>query len=375
MSKYRFQWHGMQTTVGSMNKPILALGLMSGTSLDGIDAALVRTDGGSVVETGPHTSIPYENEFRDHLRSVLGGIGPVEQVERMLTQLHVDAVQTLITQAGIKPDDVDLIGFHGHTVLHDPAQSRTWQIGDGEFLAEATGIDVVCDFRSNDVALGGQGAPLVPVYHLALAADLETPLAVLNIGGVANVTYLNGDETSLIAFDTGPGGALIDDWVSRKFGKPYDDGGAFAATGTISKPVLDQLLNTPYFDKPPPKSLDRDEFDTNSVQGLSPEDGAATLTAFTCKTIARAVNHLPMQPKRWLVTGGGRHNRFLMKQLRLALGVAVDPVESVGWQGDALEAQAFAYLAVRSRQGLPLTLPGTTGVSTPQTGGVFFLKP
>jgi anhydro-N-acetylmuramic acid kinase len=365
----------MQTAVSSMNKPILALGLMSGTSLDGIDAALVRTDGRSVVETGAHISIPYENGFRNLLRSVLGGIGPIEQVEQTLTQLHVDVVQMLIAQAGINARDVELIGFHGHTVLHNPAQSRTWQIGDGAFLAKATGVDVVGDFRSSDVAQGGQGAPLVPVYHFALATDLETPLAVLNIGGVANVTYLDGDETSLVAFDTGPGGALIDDWVNRNFGVPYDDGGALAAQGTVSELALDQLLSTPYFDKPPPKSLDRDEFDIAVVQDLSPEDGAATLTAFTCKSIVRAVDHLPMPPNRWLVTGGGRHNKFLLEQLRRALGVTVDAVESVGWQGDALEAQAFAYLAVRSRQGLPLTLPGTTGVRTPQPGGVFFPKP
>jgi len=357
-----------------MDKPILALGLMSGTSLDGIDAALVRTDGRAAVETGSHISVPYENGFRDRLRSVLGGVGPIEQVEQKLTLLHADAVQMLIAEADIKPGDVDLIGFHGHTVLHDPAQSRTWQIGDGAFLARTTGIDVVCDLRSNDVTQGGQGAPLVPVYHLALAADLKTPLAVLNIGGVANVTYLNGDEASLVAFDTGPGGALIDDWVNRILGKPYDDGGALAATGAVSETVLKQLLNSHYFDKSPPKSLDRDEFDTESVQGLSPEDGAATLTTFTCESIVRAVDHLPMPPKRWLVTGGGRHNMFLMEQLRRALDVAVEPVESVGWHGDALEAQAFAYLAVRSRKGLPLTLPGTTGVLTPQSGGTFFPK-
>lgn len=365
----------MQSTVISMNKPLLALGLMSGTSLDGIDAALLRTDGGSVVETGPHISIPYENNFRDSLRSVLGGVGPVEEVEQTLTQLHRDAVQTLITEAGLKAADIDLIGFHGHTVLHDPAQSRTWQIGDGAFLAATTGVDVVCDFRSNDVAQGGQGAPLVPVFHLALAVELDMPLAVLNIGGVANVTYLNGDETSLVAFDTGPGGALVDDWVYRKFEKPYDDGGTIAAAGTVSKSVLNQLLRSPYFDRSPPKSLDRDEFDLAIVGGLTPEDGAATLTAFTCETIARAVGHLPTPPNRWLVTGGGRHNRYLMGLLRRSLGADVEPVESVGWQGDALEAQAFAYLAVRSRYGLPLTFPGTTGVPTPQTGGVFFPKP
>ena len=365
----------MQSAVGNMNKPLLALGLMSGTSLDGIDAALVRTDGGTIVETGPHISVPYENGFRDRVRSVLGGVGQIEKVEWALTQLHADVVLMLISQAGLKPDEVDLIGFHGHTVQHDPAQSRTWQIGDGAYLAKATGIDVVCDFRSNDVTQGGQGAPLVPVYHLALAAGLETPLAVLNIGGVANVTYLDGDEASLVAFDTGPGGALIDDWVNRKLGKAYDEGGELAATGSVSEAVLKQLLSSPYFDSPPPKSLDRDEFDTDPVQGLSAEDGAATLSAFTADSIVRAVDHLPASPKRWLVTGGGRHNMFMMEQLRRALDVAVDPVESVGWQGDALEAQAFAYLGVRSRKGLPLTLPGTTGVLTPQTGGVFFPKP
>ncbi|NKB22333.1 MAG: anhydro-N-acetylmuramic acid kinase [Alphaproteobacteria bacterium] len=358
-----------------MTKPLLALGLMSGTSLDGIDAALVRTDGGSIVEPGAHVSISYKDDFRELLRSMLGGHGPVEETERKLTELHADAVRSLIAEAGIQRSDVDLIGFHGHTVLHDPAQSRTWQIGDGALLAKETGIDVVCDFRSNDVEQGGQGAPLVPIYHLALAAGLKTPLAVLNIGGVANVTYLDDEEKSLVAFDTGPGGALVDDWVNRKLGKPYDDGGIIAAAGAISETVLMQLFGSAYFDRSPPKSLDRDEFDTRAVQRLSSEDGAATLTAFTLKSIVRAVDHLPMRPERWLVTGGGRNNTFLMAQLRRDLSVPVDPVESVGWQGDALEAQAFAYLAVRSRQGLPLTFPGTTGVSEPLSGGVYYSKP
>ncbi len=358
-----------------MNSPVTALGLMSGTSLDGIDAALVRTDGRSQVETGTHLSVPYDEAFRDLLRSVLGGVGPIHQVEKALTELHANAVHALLSRAGIEGGEVDLIGFHGHTILHDPDRSRTWQIGDGAQLAAETGIDVVCDFRSNDVAQGGQGAPLVPVFHRALAASLEMPLAVLNIGGVANVTYLDDGEQSLIAFDTGPGGALIDDWVNRTLGKPFDEGGALAATGSVSKPILNELLASSYFDKTPPKSLDRDAFAFDAMQSLSPEDGAATLTAFTCESIVKAVEYLPMRPKRWLVTGGGRHNTYLMTQLQAALGVPVDPVESVGWQGDALEAQAFAYLAVRSRERLPLTFPGTTGVSPPQTGGVFFSKP
>lgn len=358
-----------------MNSPVTALGLMSGTSLDGIDAALLTTDGRSLIETGTHLSVPYDEEFRDLLRSVLGGVGPIEPVEQTLTELHVNAVHALLDQAGLKSDDVDLIGFHGHTVLHDPDHSRTWQIGNGALLAAKTGIDVVCDFRSNDVANGGQGAPLVPAYHQALATNLEMPLAILNIGGVANVTYLSGDAQSLIAFDTGPGGALIDDWVNRTLGKPYDDGGAIAEKGSVSKSVLDRFLQSPYFQKPPPKSLDRDEFEFDAVKSLSPEDGAATLTAFTRDSIVKAAEHFPSIPKRWLVTGGGRHNTYLMKQLKAALGVPVAPVESVGWQGDALEAQAFAYLAVRSRAGLPITFQGTTGVSTPQTGGVFYSKP
>lgn len=358
-----------------MNSPLTALGLMSGTSLDGIDAALVRTDGRSQVETGAHLSIPYDKDFRDLLRSVLGGVGPIDQVEQSLTKLHANAVNALLSRAGIEGGEVDLMGFHGHTILHDPERSRTWQIGDAAQLAAETGIDVVCDFRSNDVAQGGQGAPLVPAYHRALAASLEMPLAVLNIGGVANVTYLDDGEQSLIAFDTGPGGALIDDWVNRTLGKPFDDGGALAATGSVSMTILNELLTSPYFAKSPPKSLDRDAFACDPVESISPEDGAATLTAFTRESIVKAAEHLPMRPKKWLVTGGGRHNSYLMKQLQAALDVPVDPVESVGWQGDALEAQAFAYLAVRSREGLPLTFPGTTGVSMPQIGGVFFPKP
>ena len=352
------------------------VGLMSGTSMDGIDAALVRTDGEVRVEPLAFVTIPYDDAFRADLRSCLGGKGPVEAVERALTDAHADAVRRLLAEAGVTADAVDLIGFHGHTIFHAPDQRRTRQIGDGARLAKATGIPVVNDFRTADVQAGGQGAPLVPLFHRALAESLPRPLAVLNIGGVANVTWIgrkgNGrDEDAVIACDTGPGNALVDDWVLNRQAARFDAGGALAAAGRVDAAALEALLGHPYFDLPAPKSLDRDAFDPAPVQGLSPEDGAATLTAFTAASVARVVPHLPEPPVRWLVCGGGRHNATLMGMLADRLGVPVAPVEQVGWNGDALEAEAFAYLAVRSRKGLPLSVPATTGVPQPMTGGRF----
>jgi anhydro-N-acetylmuramic acid kinase len=346
------------------------VGLMSGTSLDGIDAALVRTDGRQRVEPGPFLTLPYDDGLRAGLRACLGERGPIADIERRLTEAHAEVVQALLERAG--PDwRPGLIGFHGHTIHHAPERRHTRQIGDGARLARLTGIPVVNDFRSADVAAGGQGAPLVPLCHQALAAGLERPLAVLNLGGVGNVTWLGKAETAVLAFDTGPGNALIDDWMLAHTGRRCDEGGALAASGTIDEPALAALLGHPWFALPPPKSLDRDAFDPAPVAGLAAADGAATLTAFTAASVGRAVAHLPAPPRRWLVTGGGRLNRTLMAGLAARLGVPVQPVESVGWDGDALEAQAFAFLAVRSRLGLPLTLPGTTGVPEPLTGGRF----
>jgi len=352
-----------------MADAVWALGLMSGTSLDGVDAALVRTDGLRVLEFGPFRSEPYEPAFRERLRAVLGGKGDVAGVERDLTGIHAAAVKALLHEAGGK---ADVIGFHGHTILHAPEAHRTWQIGDGALLARQTGIDVVHDFRSADVAAGGEGAPLAPVYHAALAGELERPLAVLNIGGVANVTWIDGppSEPNLIAFDTGPGNALIDDWVRRHNGGLYDADGALAASGRVDADALERLLDHGYFGRRPPKSLDRDAFSVAPVAKLSAADGAATLTAFTANAVARSVAHFPAPPRRWLVTGGGRHNKTMMAALARALPGTVEPVEAARWNGDGLEAQAFAYLAVRSLRGLPLSFPGTTGVGRPTPGGV-----
>lgn len=347
--------------------------MMSGTSLDGVDAALIETDGESVRRLGRAVTLPYPDAFRERLRGVLGDRGDIAGAARELTERHAEAVSALLSTAGLPPSAVGVVGFHGQTVLHRPADRLTRQIGDGALLARLTGIAVVDDFRSTDVLAGGEGAPLVPVYHRALAAGLERPLAVLNIGGVANVTWI-GEGGELVAFDTGPGNALLDDWVRARTGRPFDEGGTLAAAGRVDAGVLAALMADPYFARPAPKSLDRDELGRDAEgrllwRDLSPEDGAATLAAFTVEAVAAAIGCCPAVPRRWLVGGGGRRNDALLAGLRRRLGVPVEAVEAVGWDGDALEAEAFAYLAVRAVRGLPLSLPGTTGVPRPMPGG------
>lgn len=366
--------------------------------MDGIDAAVIRSDGHERIEPGAFLTTPYDDRLRADLRAILG-IDPrtadisrskaIEAMSLRLTCLHAVAVEALLRDAGMTADEVDLIGFHGHTIFHDPASRSTSQIGDGGLLARLTGIPVVNDFRTADVNAGGEGAPFAPLYHRALASEVAgRPLAVLNLGGVGNVTWLGDEaehgEDAIVSGDTGPANALVDDWVLAITGARYDDGGRLAASGRVDESVLARLLDNPYFHRPTPKSLDRQDFaravdaalyragdDGLRIPTLSAEDGAATLTAFTAASVARVVPLLPAPPLRWLVTGGGRHNATLMAMLRDRLGVPVDPVEAVGWNGDALEAQAFGHLAVRSRLGLSLSLPTTTGVPHPMTGGRF----
>lgn len=348
--------------------------MMSGTSLDGIDIAFVATDGRARVATGPALTLPYDAGLRRRLRGVLGGQGDIAPVERALTEAHAEAVRFYLARH--PADGVDLVGFHGQTILHRPREGRTWQIGDGTLLASLTGLDVVCDFRSADVAAGGEGAPLVPLYHQALAAGFELPVAVLNIGGVANVTWIGAGADELLAFDTGPGNAPIDDWMLAHTGRAVDFGGALAGSGRVDTAHVESFLSDhPYFARRPPKSLDRDDFSGWQPSGLSPADGAATLTAMAAAAAAAAARYFPAPARRWLVTGGGRHNATLMMMLAVRLGAPVAPVEAVGWDGDALEAQAFGYLAVRATLGLPLSVPGTTGVPAPTTGGRLFRAP
>ena len=350
-----------------------AIGLMSGTSMDGIDVALLETDGiGKVIRGNETLFHPFSDADREVLRSVQGGKGPVEEATRLLTDRHATAVNKFVQDFNLVVQDVDLIGFHGQTIMHDPARRLTWQIGDGQRLATATGIATVANFRVMDVAAGGQGAPLVPLYHQALATTLPKPLAVLNIGGVANVTYIGADGR-LVAFDTGPGNALLDDWLLRHHGARHDAGGQLARSGRAFQNVIDEMLAKPYLQARPPKSLDRHDFHGIDLNNLSAADGAATLTGLTVQTIAAAGAHFPQLPQLWLVTGGGRHNDFMMEELARALPGDVKPVETAGWNGDFMEAEAFAYLAVRSKLGLPITLPETTGGPAPLTGGALYL--
>jgi anhydro-N-acetylmuramic acid kinase len=354
---------------------------MSGTSLDGVDAALVETDGRNLAVPGVSLTIPYTEKTRGLLRAALDVARAVARdapvprairdAERHLTMIHAEAVKALLARAGLAARQVALIGFHGQTILHRPAQAWTWQIGDGALLARLTGIDVINDFRSADVKAGGQGAPLAPLYHAALARNLSLspPLVLVNIGGVANITYINGDV--VLAFDTGPGNAPIDDWMRTHTGRPVDKDGDFARSGWIDDAVLTRMLAHPFFDCVPPKSLDRMDFGTEAVAALSPADGAATLTAFTVASIARAREHFPEPAANWIVCGGGRHNKTLMAMLKARVNAPVIAAEEAGWNGDALEAEAFAYLAMRAKQRLPLSLPSTTGVSCPMTGGEY----
>lgn len=361
------------------------IGLMSGTSLDGIDAALLDTDGEARVAPGPSLTMPYDGQTRALLRAALDAArdaardqpvpASIREAERVLTQAHAEAVKALLQKTGLGPGDVSLIGFHGQTILHRPDQHWTWQIGDGGHLAHLTGIDVINDFRSADVAAGGQGAPLMPLYHAAMArrCGLEQPLVVVNIGGVAQVTYIGADM--VLAFDTGPGNAPIDDWMQRHTGRPVDENGALARTGCINDAALTNMLGHEFFVLMPPKSLDRMDFGMDAVEDLSVAEGAATLAAFTAAAIAKASDHFPVPAKTWIVSGGGRYNLFLMEQLAAYVGAPVLRAEDAGWDGDALEAHGFAYLAMRSKQGLPLSLPTTTGVKAPMTGGKFHSKP
>lgn len=356
---------------------LTVIGLMSGTSMDGIDAALLRTDGQTISEFGPSLSLAYYDDFRARLRSVLRSKKNdrhLINIEYELTKLHTYVIEKLLEINKLTSESIDLIGFHGHTIDHRPTDGITLQIGSGEQLSSETGIPVINNFRSNDVACGGEGAPLAPLYHQALAHSLEKPVVILNIGGVANITWV-GPDGEMLAFDTGPGNALIDDWVKQTTGEPMDFDGKLAHEGRIDKGILSQLVSHAYFTKLPPKSLDRGDFSMVAAASLRPADGAATLSAFTAKTISKAGVFFPQPAKRWLVCGGGRKNPVLMQMLNDELDVPVEPVENVHWNGDELEAQAFAFLGVRSLAGLPLSLPTTTAVKEPTTGGILHVPP
>lgn len=350
-----------------------AMGAMSGTSLDGVDAAMIETDGHDIFAFGASQYRAYSADEQAVLSAALGKWqgADLSVAEDIVLRAHLDAMERL--------EGAALAGFHGQTLAHDPHGRGTHQIGDGAALAEALGLPVVWDFRSADVELGGQGAPLAPFYHFACARHIgaEAPLAFLNLGGVGNITWVDPSkhrpeaEGALLAFDTGPANAPINDLMMARRGVPFDRDGALARKGVVAEGALELFLDEPYFRKMPPKSLDRDAFADmiDLVRELSDADAAATLTAMSAAGVLQAMEHCPTAPTRMLVTGGGRHNPVLMDMLRAALDCPVEPVEVVGLDGDMLEAQAFAFLAVRVARGLPTSCPGTTGVRAAVSGG------
>jgi anhydro-N-acetylmuramic acid kinase len=367
---------------GTVAMMMTAIGLMSGTSLDGVDVALIETDGKRIKAFGPSGYRPYTENERSLLRQALTEAinlprrdarpGILRAAERAVTIAHAEAVAGFTAQNRISREDIDIVGFHGQTVLHRPERKMTVQIGDAAALARAIHIPVMHDFRAADVAAGGQGAPFVPVYHRALAQSLarEGPLVVVNIGGVSNITYIDGADT-LIACDTGPGNALLDDLMFRVTGQRFDCEGRMAAQGAADESWIARALEHPFFALPPPKSLDRNDFASLVLRQMPPADGAATLTAFTAAAIARIVPLLPKPPRSWIVSGGGARNFTMLRMLRERLAPAtVETADALGWSADSIEAQAFGFLAARGLKGLPLSYPATTGVPIPMTGGV-----
>ena len=374
-----------------MGKILTAIGLMSGTSMDGIDAALLETDGENIIRRGPSLYVPYDDDLRGRWKEALQTAkavvergdrpGDLADAERVLTLCHAAVVKSFLARHGLKPEDIDLIGFHGQTVLHRPDAGVTVQIGDGPLLASETGIDVVYDMRANDMVHGGQGAPLIPVYHAALSANLPdgfaAPVVFVNIGGISNLTYVGADGV-LSAFDSGPGNMLIDQWVEAHTGRAYDRNGETASRGAVVPDLARRYLSSPFFSGNIRRSLDRGDFLPPEKGEVSLEDGARTLAHVTAASIVKLADHLPQPPRTYVVCVGGRLNPVIMGEfadLAAAKGARVVSAEMAGFDGGAMEAEAWAYLAVRSVNRLPLTFPGTTGVSAAVTGGVIARKP
>lgn len=367
---------------------LTAIGMMSGTSMDGIDVAILKSDGEARLERGPSAFFPYEENFRRRIAAGLEAAkglkdrdarpGGLDVLERELTLLHVGAARDFLRSLPASFLPVDLIGFHGQTVLHRPEQGLTVQLGDGALLARELGVGVVYDMRARDMAEGGQGAPLVPAYHASLARGLlgnglRFPVAFVNIGGISNITLVP-QEGDPIAFDTGPGNMLIDQFVAAYTDQSFDEDGRIGAGGRIIENVAQSYLGDPFFGRRPPKSLDRADFSLAAAIGLPLADGARTLAAVTARSIFRAREQLDAAPASWVICGGGRRNPNILAELRLLVaagGAEILTADQLGLNGDAVEAEAWAYLAIRSRKGLALTYPTTTGCREAVSGGIW----
>jgi anhydro-N-acetylmuramic acid kinase len=369
-------------------KRLRAIGLMSGTSMDGIDVAMVETDGIRIDRRGPYLSVPYDPAFRHEIEASLKDAarirdrqdrpGKLTAIEHQITVRHAGAVSRFLSEHGIAAGSVDVIGFHGQTVLHRPEISLTVQLGDGALLARETGTAVVHDMRANDMRHGGQGAPLVPIYHAALSADLPAsldpqwgPVAFVNIGGIANVTLLSAGRPP-VAFDCGPGNALLDQWVDQNAGIPFDDDGRIAGEGAADDAKISRYLASPFFTREGPKSLDRNDFTLDLISGMELSDGARTLAKLTAVSIIKSAEKMPEPPRLWIVSGGGARNGTIMNEIEDAAGPASRVVSAgrAGLKDDMMEAEAWGFLAIRALKGLPLTFPTTTGCRKPISGGI-----
>jgi anhydro-N-acetylmuramic acid kinase len=361
-----------------MTKIFKAVGMMSGTSMDGIDLALIESNGREIINRLNFAHLPYEADFKNRLRSVIysnPSVIEVRKTENQLTLIHADFINQFLGQNKISPKEIDVIGFHGHTILHAPDQQMTWQIANPHLLAVKTGIDVVADFRRRDVMLGGQGAPLVPIYHFYLFANQQRPAVVLNIGGISNITYFDDLEETIEAFDICFGNAPFDDLMREKFGKDFDENGELAKKGKADFIIADYILRNEIFHKKPPKSFDRDDFVKilTSISHLKPEDALATLAYMHARALAINLEFLPKKPKEIFVCGGGRKNNSIISEMKKWLdGIEVKSTDEIKINGDSVEAEAFAFLAIRRLLDLPISFPNTTGVRQPACGGVFY---
>ena len=365
-----------------MKNLITCIGLMSGTSCDGIDASIIKSDGENVVHfTGNHF-LPYEDRIKSKIRGLKEKINlildletnitEIDNLEKEITLLHAKIVNSIIEKFKLNKLEIDLIGFHGHTIFHSFKYKKTKQIGDGKLLSQLTGIKVVYNFRENDIKNNGQGAPLVPIFHKLLKTKLKIkiPLVFFNIGGISNLTYLNKDE-EMVSFDSGPGNCLIDRILQLKSEDKvqFDKDGMIAFTGNIDKNILDSYLSDPYYELSPPKSLDINDFNLNPLRDLSLKDSVATLSELTSLTIVNALSFFSSKPIEIILCGGGRKNKFIFDRIKKLSNITISNIDDYKINGDFIESQAFAYLAIRSLFKKPISFPKTTGATKPITGG------
>jgi len=367
-----------------MNDLISSIGLMSGTSSDGIDASIIKSDGENKVQFIGNQFLPYDNKIKLRIRSLKEKINliadlkknnqEINTLEKEITLLHVKIVNLIIKKYKIDKSKINLIGFHGHTIFHNFKEKKTKQIGDGILLSKLTRLNVVNNFRENDINNGGQGAPLVPIFHklLKIKLKLKPPLIFVNIGGISNLTYL-GENQEIKSLDTGPGNFLIDKilQLNSKDKIQYDKGGRIALTGNVNKSILDCFLSDPYYDSLPPKSLDVNDFNLNLLRGLNLEDSVATLSELTSQTIVNSLSFFDTKPNKIILCGGGRKNKYIFERIKKLSNILTNNIDEYKINGDFIESQAFAYLAIRSFLKKPISFPETTGVLEPSTGGNF----